>query len=133
MSTARSSTRPCTARLRRCTALQVCPYIGSRYSGRVDTALLKQGKWPPQMRALVEDTMLPEQPPFFVLARAASAAMRADPGQPPHFHRAALGWPSNSGATGVQMSDAEARSLLTTSERWPWTPADLILYWQVAA
>lgn len=106
-------------------ALQVCPYIGARYTGRVDTALAKQGKWDPRMRALVEEGMIPEQPPFFVLARTTRASMAFDGGAPRfHPHRPWLAveyWHH-----GERITRTQAVAALEGSEKWPWTPADLI-------
>ena len=106
-------------------ALRVCPYIASRYTGRIDDALAKHGRWPPGLTIAQEDFALPEQPPFFVMARTLRAPMDTDSGglrfHPHRPWRAVEYW-----RLGVQLSDAEARDLLTASETWPWTPADLI-------
>ena len=106
-------------------ALRVCPYIGSRYSKRVDTALASQGRWDPRMRTVVEDGMLPEQPPFFVLARTKAAAMIVDERGSPRFHPRRPWLAVEFWKLGVEISDAEARELLTASDRWPWVPGDL--------
>jgi hypothetical protein len=108
-------------------ALQVCPYIGTRYTKRVDHALLSQGKWPPGMVAVQEDHMIPEQPPFFVLARTAGASMAMDQGAP-RFHPRRPWLAVEFWRQGVRITQADAEALLSASERWPWTPADLI-YW----
>ena len=109
-------------------ALQVCPYIGSRYTGRVDQALLKHGKWDARQRVVTEDLMLPEQPPFFVMARTSKATLRWDVehGEAPRFHPKRPWLAVEFWRHGRQISDADARQLLTDCERWPWTPADLI-------
>jgi len=113
-------------------AVRVCPYIGSRYSGRLDTALTKHGRWDPRQRIVTEDLMLPEQPPFFVLSRTLAAPMRQDgPTDVPRFHPRRPWLAVEFWRHGVQITDAEARDLLTTSEKWPWTPADLI-HWEAA-
>lgn len=95
-------------------ALRVCPYIATRYTGRVDHALLKQGKWDARMRTVEEDHMLPEQPPFFVFAKTANAPMRWDveTGQPPRFHPKRPWLAVEFWRHGVQLAAAEARQLL---------------------
>jgi len=108
-------------------ALMVCPYLGSRYTGRVDTALIKFGKWDARMRVITEDLMLPEQPPFFVLAKTANAPLRSriDMGEPPRFHPKRPWLAVEFWVWGRQITDAEARALITASETWPWVPDDL--------
>jgi hypothetical protein len=106
-------------------ALRVCPYIATRYTKRIDTALASQGRWHPAMRAVVEDGMLPEQPPFFVLSRTASASMVIDDRGAPRFHPRRPWLAVEFWKQGQEIGDAEARALLTGSERWPWVPGDL--------
>jgi len=108
-------------------ALQVCPYIATRYTKRVDTALASQGRWHPAMKVLTEDGMLPEQPPFFVLAKTAHAPMRTriDLGEAPRFHPKRPWLAVEFWRQGQQIGDAEARALITASEKWPWVPGDL--------
>ena len=106
-------------------AMRVCPYIGARYPGRIDNALAKHGRWPPGLGIVQEDLALPEQPPFFVLARTLRAPLDLTAGSirfnPHRPWRSVEFW-----RHGVQLTDTEARDLLTASETWPWTPADLI-------
>jgi hypothetical protein len=112
-------------------ALQVCPYIGARYSGRADLALVKHGKWHPAQRVLTDETMIPEQPPFFVLARTGAARMIVEDKAPRFLPRrpwlAVELW-----RWGEQITEAEAVAQLAANERWPWTPGDLI-HWQASA
>ena len=112
-------------------ALLVCPYLGSRYTGRIDTALLKYGKWDARMRVITEDLMLPEQPSFFVLGRTAAAPLRSrvDLGEAPRFHPKRPWLAVEFWVWGRQIGDAEARERLEASERWTWTPDDLI-HWK---
>jgi hypothetical protein len=107
-------------------ALRVCPYIAARYTGRVDEALVSHGKWDPRQRTIKEDGMLPEQPPFFVLARAATVRAVVELPEPPRFHPRRPWLAVEFWRHGVEISDSDARELLTVSERWPWTPSDLV-------
>jgi hypothetical protein len=111
-------------------ALKVCPYIGSRYTGRVDMALVKHGKWDSRMRVITEDHMIPEQPPFFVLAKTQRASMSADDGTP-RFHPVRPWQAVEFWRWGEQITEADARDRLASSEKWPWTAADLP-HWQAA-
>jgi hypothetical protein len=112
-------------------ALLVCPYLGTRYTGRVDQALAKQGRWPANMRALIEEGMIPEQPPFFVLARTRKARMVTEDSAP-RFHPERPWLAVEFWVWGRRVEEAEARALLAKNPRWPWTPADLP-YWQAPA
>lgn len=113
-------------------ALMVCPYLGSRYSGRIDQALLKHGKWPP-MKVFSEDLMMPEQPPFFVLARTRLSRMVQDPEEGNvRFHPQRPWLAVELWIHGRQVSEAEATAALAAAEGWPWTPADL-MHWQAPA
>jgi hypothetical protein len=112
-------------------ALRVCPYLGTRYSGRVDAALVKHGKWPAAMRVVSDETMIPEQPPFFVLARTSSARMIVDKevSPTPRFHPKRPWLAVEFWRHGERLDGPTARELMTNSERWPWTPAELP-HWQ---
>ena len=106
-------------------ALRVCPYIATRYTKRVDAALVSRGRWHPRQRVIVEDGMIPEQPPFFVLARSAAVSMAVDERGAPRFHPRRPWLRVEFWKGGVEIGDAAARDLLTASERWPWVPGDL--------
>lgn len=112
-------------------ALKVCPYLGTRYTGRIDAVLLKHGKWDPRMRIITEDLTLPEQPPFFVLGRTSKATFRWDVenGDNPRFHPKRPWLAVEFWVWGQQITEAEARAKLAESEKWPWTPEDL-MHWQ---
>jgi hypothetical protein len=109
-------------------ALRVCPYIAGRYTGRVEAAFLKHGKWDPRMGVVFDESMIPEQPPFFVLGRTRRAGFLASeagtfrvvPVRPwlevEFWHH------------GRRLDEAEARERLAASEPWKWTPDDL-LFW----
>ena len=114
-------------------ALQVCPYIASRYTGRVDAALVSRGRWDARQRVIVEDGMIPEQPPFFVLAKTATSRMNVDDRGAPRFHPRRPWLAVEFWRRGVEISDAEARDLLTASDRWPWVPDDLPFWPQAAS
>jgi hypothetical protein len=111
-------------------ALRVCPYIAGRYSKRIDDTLAKHGKWPAHMRMLAEESMIPEQPPFFVLARTRRVAFEVRE-QGTHRFIPERPWLAvEFWRRGVEISEPEARELLAASERWMWTPADL-MHWPV--
>jgi hypothetical protein len=105
-------------------ALRVCPYIAGRYTKRIDAALAKHGRWPAHMRWLEEASMIPEQPPFFALARTRRVSFNRDEGKfrfiPERPWLAVEFW-----RQGVQITEADARALLAASDRWPWTAEDL--------
>jgi hypothetical protein len=112
-------------------ALRVCPYIAGRYTKRVDTALAKHGKWPPGLRMLTEESMIPEQPPFFVLARTRRVAFETQEQGNQRFIPERPWLAVEFWNHGVEISEAEARERLVASEKWTWSPADLI-HWPVA-
>lgn len=107
-------------------ALRVCPYIGARYTGRIDQALVKHGRWPRGMRVMTEESMLPEQPPFFVLARTSACTLRwrVEVNEAPRFHPRRPWLAVELWRYGQPITEPEARALLAASP-WPWTPADL--------
>lgn len=53
-------------------ALTVCPFLATRYTKRIDDALAMNGRWPPGMKIVQEDNMVPQQPSFFALVKTAS-------------------------------------------------------------
>jgi hypothetical protein len=106
-------------------ALRVCPYLGTRYTGRIDAALAKHGRWPPALAFVADESSIPEQPPFFVLSRTAGvradvsdhATLRIHPRRPwikVEFWR----W-------GGRIGEPEARERLAAAEAWPWRPEEL--------
>jgi hypothetical protein len=106
-------------------ALQVCPYLGARYTGRIDAALAKTGVWEPDRRILAEEHMIPEQPPFFVLARTAAAPLELRDNQTPYFHPVRPWLTVELWHDGLQIDDATARERLAANDKWPWTPKEL--------
>jgi hypothetical protein len=108
-------------------ALRVCPYLGTRYTGRIDAALFKHGKWPANMRAVLADSMIPEQPPFFVMAKTARASMTVED-RMPRF-RAKRPWLAvQFWQHGRQVTEPEARELLASSSKW--TSLGELVHWQ---
>ena len=112
-------------------ALQVCPYLGTRYSGRIDMALAKHGRWPAALGVIAEEHMIPEQPPFFVLARTAAAKMDQDR-TAARFHPRRPWLAVEFWRHGAAIGGPEARERLAAADKWPWTPGDLP-YWQEPA
>lgn len=111
-------------------ALQVCPYIAAPYSARIDAALAKHGKWPANLRMVQEadESDLPEQPPFFVLAKPKRVETRDTGRGTFRFHptRPWLAW--EFWRHGAQITEAEARALLASSHRREFH-ADELAYW----
>jgi hypothetical protein len=61
-------------------ALQTCPYLAApRYLGRVDVI---HGEKLPPSTVLVDDTMIPERPEFFVAVASRHVEIQADPESP---------------------------------------------------
>lgn len=112
-------------------ALKVCPYIGSRYSKRVDESLLKFGKWDPRQKVITDELMIPQQPPFFVMAKTAKATMsldRLEDGGGMRFHPKRPWLAVEFWRHGQQLTEPEAREALAASDAWPWSPNDL-MHW----
>lgn len=110
-------------------ALKVCPYIGARYTGRLEEALSRQGKWPANLRLVITESAIPEQPPFFALARASRVAWALGSDGAPVFrpHRPWIGvefW-----RWGGQISEAEARERLAADQRSPDWTAETLAWW----
>jgi hypothetical protein len=111
-------------------ALRVCPYIAGRYSKRVDEALAKHGKWPARMKMIADESMIPEQPPFFVLARTRRVSFERKPGGTHRFHAERPWTEVEFWHAGQRISDDDARARLAASDKWEWTPKELV-YWPV--
>jgi hypothetical protein len=108
-------------------ALQVCPYLGARYTTRIDMALAKHGRWPKALQVIAEEHMIPEQPPFFVLGHVRQWRMTME-GKAPRFHPLRPWLQVEFWILGAQINEAEAKARLERAEKWPWTPADL-MHW----
>jgi hypothetical protein len=106
-------------------ALRVCPYIAAPYSGRVDEALVSQGKFDPRMKAVRDDGMIPEQPPFFAFVRTLGARMEIDEQAAPRFHPRRPWLAVEFWKDGVEIGEPEARERLRASDRWFWNADDL--------
>ena len=121
-------------------ALMVCPYLGARYTGRVDAMLVKQGRWDPRQRAIEEGWhMIPEQPPFFVLARTKAHGRHGHGGSgpcPALSTRCGRGWPTSFGCGAGQVDEAEglARPPGGVGPRWTTIgPRADLIHWQAPA
>jgi hypothetical protein len=109
-------------------ALRVCPYIAGRYTKRVDEALAKFGRWPPGIAWLSDESMIPEQPPFFVLARARRVVFDQEPGERHRFRPERPWLAVEFWKDGVEIGEGEARERLAASEKWVWN-ADDLAFW----
>lgn len=108
-------------------ALKVCPYLASRYTGRIDQALLKHGKWPPHMRVIVEEAMLPQQPPFMVLARTDKVSFTSTEPGGVRFIPKRPWLDVEFWVLGQRITEPDARERLITSN-WSFNP-DELAYW----
>jgi hypothetical protein len=110
-------------------ALRVCPYIATRYAGRIDMALAKHGKWDARMRLVIasDESDLPQQPPFFVLAKPLKviAEKSAPKGSVLRFHPLRPWQAVEFWHHGQQITEPEARALLASSNRAEWRAEEL--------